>query len=363
MRTYPIPMVPGPVRVPEAVLQEYLTQYGSGDFEPEFLELYEQTARSLQELMATNNQVIIHTGEGMIALWGALKSCLLPGDRVLSIGTGVFGDGIGDMAASIGAQVRKISLPYDQTISDFYAIEAAIVEFQPKMITAVHCETPSGTLNPLEELGRLKQKHDVPLLYVDAVASIGGAPVLVDEWCIDLCLGGAQKVLSAPPDTSFIALSDAAWDIIERVNYPGYDAFLPFKDAQKKMAFPYTPDWHGVAALHRAARLLLDEGLDAVFERHERIAVYTRQRIAECGLELFPAPGSVPSPTVTAVRVPAGISWPDLDSRFRAHGLVVGGSYGPLAGKVWRLGHMGSQADWALVQRALDVVQTVTREL
>jgi aspartate aminotransferase-like enzyme len=118
-----------------------------------------------------------------------------------------------------------------------------------------------------------------------------------------------------------------------------------------------------VAAIDRAAQLLLDEGLESVFARHEKVALYTRERIQECGLNLFVAADSVPSPTVTAIKVPDGVSWPELDSKFREHGLVVGGSYGPLAGKVFRLGHMGSQADWALVQQALDVIQTVTHEM
>ncbi|HHY88102.1 MAG TPA: alanine--glyoxylate aminotransferase family protein [Chloroflexi bacterium] len=363
MRTYPIPMVPGPVMVPEEVLREYLTGYGSADLEPEFFMLYEETEKNLQELMSTSAQVVIQSGEGMIALWGALKSCLRPGDRVLSIGTGVFGDGIGDMAAAIGAEVRKISLPYNETVRDFYAIEEAVVEFKPKMITAVHCETPSGTLNPVAEIGRIKEKHGVPLFYVDAVASIGGTPVLADEWSIDLCLGGTQKAISAVPDLSFLSVSEKAWEIIEEVQYQGYDALQPFRRAVEQMYFPYTPNWHGMAALHRATQLILDEGLQQVYERHEKIALYTRQRIADCGLALFPAPDAIPSPTVTAVSVPDGVQWADLDNRFREKGLVVGGSYGPLAGKVFRLGHMGAQARWDLVQQALDVIQTVMREL
>ena len=100
--------------------------YGSSDLESEFLELYNQTEASLKIIMSTENQVVIQTGEGMIALWCALKSCLLPGDRVLSIATGVFGDGIGDMAASIGAEVRKISLPFNETISDTDEIKMVI---------------------------------------------------------------------------------------------------------------------------------------------------------------------------------------------------------------------------------------------
>jgi len=363
METYPIPMVPGPVRVPPQVLAALQVDYGSGDLEPEFLDLYNQTEERLQRLCGTKNRIVIQTGEGMLALWGALKSCLLPGDRVLSIATGVFGYGIAEMAQAIGAEVKIIGLPYDATIHNWQEIEAAIVEFKPKMITAVHCETPSGTLNPLAELGELKVRHGVPLLYVDAVSSIGGTPVEVDAWHIDLALGGSQKVLSAPPIMAFVSVSEAAWEIIEAVNYVGYDALKPFRQAQSRFEFPYTPNWHGVAALNVAADLLLQEGLQNVFARHDQVASYCRERLQAMGLRLLPAPGAQPSPTVTAVYVPEGISWPELDARFRQHGLVVGGSYGPLAGKVFRLGHMGSQADMTLVKQALDVIEAVVKSL
>jgi aspartate aminotransferase-like enzyme len=155
LKTYPIPMVPGPVSVPAEVLQQYQVDYGSGDLEQDFLELYNRTEKNLQTIFATHNRIAIQSGEGMLALWGALKSCLVPGDRVLSIATGVFGYGIADMARSIGAEVRTIGLEYNQTLSDLAAVEEALSTFKPKMITVVHCETPSGTLNPLAELGRL----------------------------------------------------------------------------------------------------------------------------------------------------------------------------------------------------------------
>ncbi|MBW1842351.1 MAG: alanine--glyoxylate aminotransferase family protein [Deltaproteobacteria bacterium] len=359
MEIYPIPMVPGPVKVPQAVLDAYQTNYGSADMEAEFLELYNKTGANLKRILETQNQVVIKSGEGMIALWGALKSCLLPGDRVLAIATGVFGDGIGDMAALIGATVRKISLSYDKTISDMSEIEEAIASFKPKMITAVHCETPSGTLNPITELGRLKKQYQVPLLYVDAVASIGGTPVLTDDWQIDLCLGGGQKCLSALPDMSFLSVSDTAWEIIRTVDYAGYDALKPFKAALASHYFPYTPNWHGVAGLNAGAALILTEGLPNSFERHETVATYCRKKLTGMGLSLFPAPDAIQSPTVTAINVPGGVTWPELDARFREHGLVVGGSYGPLAGKVFRLGHMGTQADMKLVKQALSVIESV----
>jgi aspartate aminotransferase-like enzyme len=363
MQTYPIPMAPGPVLVPPEILEVYRTNYGSADMEPEFLELYNRTEDMLRQIMATRSRVIINTAEGMYSLWSALKSCLRPGERVLAVATGVFGFGIGDMARACGASVRTISIPYNQTITDWQEIERAIADFRPKMITAVHCETPSGTLNPLERLGELKERYEVPLLYVDAVASIGGAPVLVDDWHIDLCLGGSQKVLSAPPSMSFLSVSERAWEAARAVGYAGYDAILPFENAQRDHYFPNTPYWHGVAALHRGAELILNEGLEKSFARHAEVARFCREYLVGLGLSLFPVAKAIPAPTVTAVNVPDGVEWTELDRRFREHGLVVGGSYGPLTGKVFRLGHMGSQAQMDLLGRALDVIETVMKEL
>ena len=357
MNTYPIPMVPGPVKVAREVLNAYQINYGSSDLESEFLELYNQTEANLKKIMSTKNRVVIQTGEGMLALWSALKSCLVPGDRVLSIATGVFGEGIGDMAASVGAEVRKISLAYNETISDMDEIRTVIESFKPKMITVVHCETPSGTLNPLAEIGRIKKDHKVPLLYVDAVASIAGAPVLTDEWNVDLCLGGSQKCLSCLADMAFLAVSEAAWEIIDQVNYVGYDALKPFRTAQSEHYFPYTPNWHGVAGLNAGAKLILQEGLSESYSRHQENARFCRKEIAQMGLALFPSANAIPSPTVTAVNVPDGITWQEFDAKLRQQGLVVAGSFGPLTDKVFRLGHMGTQADMDLVTQALEVIK------
>jgi aspartate aminotransferase-like enzyme len=356
MNTYPIPMVPGPVKAHPAVLKAYRVNYGSADLEKEYVELYTQTEANLKRILQTRKSVVILLGEGMMALWGALKSCLLPGDRVLAIGTGVYGYGIGEMAASVGAEVRSVGLPYNETLSDLSDVKKAISEIKPKMITVVHCETPSGTLNPIDELGQLKQEMGVPLLYVDAVSSIGGVPVLPDAWHIDLCLGGAQKCMSALPDTCFLSVSAKAWEVIEEVNYVGYDAVKPFKTAVEKHYFPYTPGWQATAGLNAGTEVILKEGLEACFKRHADTAAYCRKCLVEIGYILFPAPMAVPSPTVTAVNVPEGIAWSEFDQRLRRHGLVVGGSYGPIAGKVFRLGHMGTQADMGLVKKALDVL-------
>jgi aspartate aminotransferase-like enzyme len=361
MQTYPIPMVPGPTSVHPEVLKAYQTNFGSSDFEPEFLALYNQVEARLQQVYNTRSSVVTMTGEGMIVLWGALKSCIKPGERVLAIGTGLFGFGVGEMAAAIGAEVKSVGFEYNQTINDWAKVEEAIATFKPKMITVIHCETPSGTLNPIAELGALKEKYQVPLLYVDVVASLGGAPVLTDEWQIDLCLGGAQKAISVPAGTSFLTVSPRAWEIVEAVGYVGYDALQPFRSAQRDFYFPYTPYWHGMAALNKGLELLLAEGLANSYKRHVEVATYCRQRLVEIGLQLYPALDAIQSPTVTAVNVPAHIPWKELDGKFREQGLVVGGNYGPLASKVFRLGHMGTQANLELVQKALDVIESVMK--
>ena len=362
MLTYSIPLVPGPTRVPESVRRAYLTDYGSADLEPEYSQLYAGVQAQLRTILNTGNQIAIMTGEGMIALWGALKSCVRPDERVLAVSTGVFGHGIGEMAAAVGAEVQWVEFGYDEIIQPA-RVEEAIREFRPKMVTAVHCETPSGTLNPVGLVGELVRQYEVPLYYVDAVASAAGTPVLADEWSIDLCLIGTQKALSAFPDLAAVAISERAWETIAEVNYPGYDALLPYRDALEKRWFPYTPAWASLAALHEACRLVLDEGLEQVYARHAQVAQHCRDRARAMGLSPYPLDEAGCSPTVTALKVPASLGWEELDRRLRARGMGVGGSLGPLAGRVFRIGHMGTQADLALVDQGMDVIAQVLTEI
>lgn len=355
----PIPLIPGPTTVHPKVLEAMGKDYGSGQSEPEFLSLYADVGQSLSRFMETGNDVVLMTGEGMLALWAGLKSCLKPGDPVLCVSTGVFGEGMGEMAASIGCKVEMVSLPFNSTIGHAESlgrIEEAIRCTKPVMITAVHCETPSGTLNPMEELGRLKKDHGVPLFLVDAVASLGGVPVRMDAWHVDLLLAGSQKCLSVPPSMSILGVSESAWGRMKEVGYSGYDSILPFRDVQAAGRCPYTPYWHGLAALRASLDLLEGEGMEAVYSRHEQVAQQCREGLLFLGLELFPLPDAVPSPTVTAAMVPPGQEWLKWRQKLRERGLVVGGSFGPMAGKVFRLGHMGIQADSGLLARALEAM-------
>jgi aspartate aminotransferase-like enzyme len=353
MRAAPaISLLPGPVSVPAEVLEAMGHDYPSGDLEEEFFELYADTGKGLARLMGTRNEVVIMTGEGMLALWAALKSCLKPGDRVLATVTGIFGDGLGDMAAGLGCEVRKFRLGYNESLGDLALLENMLEDFSPDMITAVHCETPSGTLNPLEELGGIARRQN-SLFCVDAISSIGGVEIRADAWGVDLLLGGSQKCLSAPPSMSFLSVSPRAWERIEQVGHQGYDALAPWRSAAGEYGCPYTPYWHGLAALHAGVGLILREGPERVFARHEEVARQCRAGLRELGVRLWPAPDSLPSPTVTAALTPEDMSWREWRARLRARGLAVGGNFGPLAGRVFRLGHMGSQARGALMAEAL----------
>ncbi len=355
----PIPMIPGPVSLHEKVIAAMSQDYGSGQIDNDFLPLYSATAKNLSKIIKTNNDVVLMTGEAMLVLWGALKSCLAKGDKVLSIGTGVFGDGIGEMAKSIGCEVEQVSLPYSSTITeyDLDLIADKIKAFKPKMITAVHCETPSGTLNPLEKLGQLKQDLGVALFYVDAVASIGGALIETDKWNIDLLLGGSQKCLSAPPSMSIVAVSQNAWDIMASINYQGYDSILPFKNIYEDGRCPYTPYWHGVSALHAASMAILEEGLEKVFERHIMVSEQCRTGLNKLGIKLWTDAKAINSPTVTAALVPSQYDFATWQKKLSSRGLIVAGSFGEMAGKVFRLGHMGTQAQVHLMELALNVIE------
>ena len=228
-------------------------------------------------MLGASTHVPLQRGEGMLARWGAVKSVVRPGDRVLAVGTGLFGFGIGDMARQIGAEVEVVGFPFDAIVNP-EPVRAAARRFRPRLVTAVHCETPSGTLNPLEELGQICREVGA-LFYVDFVASGGGAPVEVDRASIDLGLLGSQKVLSLPPDLSMVTVSDRAWEVISATGYVGYDALAPWRTGPAQKYLPYTHNWSALAALEISLDLLLAEGLEQGYQRHRTVAAACRRAL------------------------------------------------------------------------------------
>lgn len=360
MKNYKIPMVPGPVKISPVSFDALTADFGAGYAEDEFFDLYSRVSGKLAQLMGTQNEVIIQSGEAMSILWGAVKSCLLPGDTLLAVSTGFFGEGFAAMAKGIKAQGEMVAYPYDETIHDLDRIESAIRQYHPKVITAVHCETPSGTLNPLKDLGFLKEKYHVPLFIVDAVASVGCTPVTGDEWHADIVMGGSQKGLSLPPTIGFCSVSEPAWSVIEKVGYVGYEAFQPFQRLAIHREHPNTPDWNGIAAMDAVLdALMLTEGLENVFARHDQVANFIRTGLVELGYHLFPAQNAVPSPSVTCVYLPENTTFKEFNDKVRGQGMGIAGSFGEIAGKVFRLGHMGSQATMENADAAMKVLASV----
>ncbi len=358
MQNYKIGLVPGPVEVPYKIRSAWVEEYGSADIENEFFELYALNQGLLRVLLKTHNDIVITSGEAMSILWASLKCTLKEGEKLLSVSSGLFGEGFAEMGRALGFESELVSFDYDD-VPEPDKVYESVKKFRPKVITAVHCETPSGTINPyLKEIGEIAHKFDA-LFIVDFVSSAGGVPLNVDECNIDIGLLGSQKVLSMPSSLSITSISERAWEIIEQINYSGYEAFLPWREVPEKKFTPYTHDWYSMKALNYSLTSIFDEGLQNSWERHKESSEVCREMGREIGLKLFPKKDSFSSPTVTAFYVPEKWSWKEFDDSLRSRGVVVGGNYGKLSGKVFRIGHMGSQAQTYKIKEAMTIISEI----
>ena len=361
MERYKIGLVPGPVSVPAEIRKAWEIDYASSDLEAEFFELYHENQTLIQRLLHTHNKILITSGEAMSILWAALKCTLKPGEKMLAVSSGLFGAGFADMARTFGVNAEVCEFPYDEIPEPQKVYEHA-KNFRPKVITAVHCETPSGTLTKnLSELGKIAREVDA-LFVVDFVSSVGGVDLDVDACNIDIGLLGSQKCLSLPPSLSISSISQRAWDVIKSVNYAGYEAYKDWENVPENHYMPYTHDWQSMKALNISLTRMIHEGPENVYARHSEAAKLCRDMGQEMGLKLFPKREEFSSPTVTAFYVPEKYSWHDFDMALRARGLVVGGNYGTLAGKVFRIGHMGSQADSEIVKKGMEIIGEAIKE-
>lgn len=182
IKNYEYCLIPGPTKVHDDILSIYGRDYPSSDTEDSFFETYESTTKHLAKFLHTSSDVIVMTGEAMVCLWGALKSVLLKDDKVLAIDVGVFGKGIGEMARTIGADVEFCHFNWEKglTDDDIESIRKTVEKTRPKMITAVHCDTPTGWINTrLNDIGKISKEFNC-LFYVDFVSSFGGVPILID---------------------------------------------------------------------------------------------------------------------------------------------------------------------------------------
>ncbi|CAH0480041.1 unnamed protein product [Peronospora belbahrii] len=360
-------LIPGPTRMLPNVLQALGSSCGSSDIDASFWDDYLALECHLQSILhAKSCSIVIQSGEAMLALWGALKSTIKPGDVVVCASNGIYGDGFADMAKALGANVTVVKSDWRKTV-DVDALCAEIRRCNPKLVTAVHCETPSGVLNNLNGVGDAVATYTTDGLFlVDFVSSAGGALLNVDAWKIDLGLFGPQKALSGPPALACTTVSEKAWKRINDVQYVGYDALQPFYRValQEPRLLPYTHNWQAIRATLVACENIKQEGgIDAVLCRHAEVSAFARREVQETlKLKLY-GDESAASPTVTAFELPEGIEWNALQGELCAQKLHVGGSYGPLKDRVLRLGHMGTQANKEVVAKAIEIIRAALEKL
>jgi aspartate aminotransferase-like enzyme len=334
-------MTPGPTYVSEEVRRAMSLEITNPDLDLEFYEYYKVTCNKLQELLNTKNDVLILSGEGILGLEAACASIIEPGDRVLCIDNGIFGNGFGDFAKMYGAEVVYFKSDYRKALNIDELRNFLEADHNFKMATLVHCETPSGITNPIDKICPLLREYEI-ISVVDSVSGIGGELVKVDDWKVDVILGGSQKCLSASPGLTFLSISDVAWAAILNRKTPisGFYVNLGiWKGWYDKKWFPYTQPISDIYGLRAAVDIILEEGQNTL-ERHERIAKAVRKSFIQAGLELHALKGF--SNTVTTLLVPHGITYKEiLDEMHYTHNILIGGSFGFLENKAVRIGHMG----------------------
>ncbi len=315
-------------------------------YDPVFLERFRATERKLAQVFLTKNDVLLMQGEAVLGLEAAARGLVQPGTKVLNLVQGVFGKGMGYWLKDFGAELHELEVPYNDAV-DPADVERYLDEHDGiELVTAVHSETPSGTVADVSAIGPIAHAHGA-LMLVDCVSSIGGIPLKTDEWNLDVCVAGPQKCLGGPPGMSLMTVSEPAWERIRANPTAPRASFLSMLDWKEQWIdgekFPFTPsvaDLHGVEA---CVDELLEEGLDASIARHELSATACRAGVRAMGLELWPRSDEIAAACVTAIAVPEGLT----DVQVRAHcreryGVMLSSGQG--AGNLVRIGHMGPSA-------------------
>jgi aspartate aminotransferase-like enzyme len=308
---------------------------------PELAELIRRVTPRLQTAFQTESDVLIVTTSGTGGLECAVVNTLSPGDHVLSVSIGNFGERLAQIASAYGARVTKLRFENGEA-ADPARVAAALRENPDvKAVLVTHNETSTGVTNPLAQIAEAARPSGA-LLLVDAVSSLSSIPVKSDAWGLDVVVSGSQKGWMLPPGLAFVAMSARAWEAYERATMPRFYFDLgKYRDATAKGQTPWTPALSLYFALEVALDMLEAEGWEAIFSRHQACADAARAGVRRLGLELL-ADERFASNTVTAVKAPEGLDVSRLRKVLREeHGVVVGGGQAELTGKIFRIGHLG----------------------
>ena len=318
------------------------------DYDPAFLGFYERVTEKLRSALRTQHMPVILQGEPVLGLEAGAASLIARGDVVLNLVSGVYGAGFGFWAKRYCGELLEIRVPFDEVIDPGRV--AAMLKARPdiRIVAVCHHDTPSGTINPVAEIGRIVAAHGAYLL-VDAVSSFGGMDVGPDTCQADLFVTGPNKCLGCPPGLTLLGVTPRAWEKMKSNPHAPRDSFLSILDWQdawrRDRPFPFTPSVAEINALDAALDLYLMEGPERVWARHALTAAACRAGVLAMGLRLWPADERTASPTATAVRIPATIEDAALRAAARArYGVVFSSGRGETQGKLLRIGHMGPTA-------------------
>lgn len=334
---------PGPSPVHPRVTRA-LAAPALGHLDPALLDLLEETSGLLRGVFRTSNKTTLAvSGTGMAGMEAVLGSLLEPGDGLVVLSAGFFGNRIAELAGRIGASVTKVEKEWGQVFTQD-EVERAIAAAKPKAAAIVHAETSTGALQPMGGLGEIAHRHDA-LLIADCVTSLGGVAVEIDGWGVDAAYSGSQKCLGGPSGMAPVTLSPRAREAIAARKRPAHAWYLDLELLDRYWngdhAYHHTISSALVYALREGLRLVVEEGLEPRYERHLRNAEMLWDGLEAMGLTLHvEAAHRVPS--LTTVRVPDGVDEAQVRARLRDdYGIEIGAGLGPLKGKVWRIGLMG----------------------
>lgn len=332
-------MTPGPTAIHESVREAMSFAYTNPDLDENFVEFYAETAELVNELLHNDGETYLLCGEGILGLEAACATFIEAGDSVLTIANGIFGKGFDDFSKMYGAKTQIFESD-DRLGIDPFALEAFIEAKGPfKVATLVHCETPSGLSNPVEQIGKILRKHGI-LSIVDSVSAVGAETMNMEAFELDVVLSGSQKVMSAPVGISTVSVSQRALLAMQARKTPVvgfYSNLNIWKGYKENKWFPYTQPIHLIAALRVALERLVKE--DAV-HKHETMAQHVRETFTNCGFELYAK--NCYANSVTAVRLPSALDFAKLQGKLKEdHQMLIGGGFGPLENKIFRIGHMG----------------------
>lgn len=336
-------MTPGPTQVPEEALlaqAKPLIHHRS----PAYAELLKEAVKLLAYVFQTRGDVLLLTSSGTGAMESAVANLFSPSDQVLVVSTGKFGERWSEICQAFGLVVVEEKVEWGKPADPALVEKALSVNPEIKGVLVTHSETSTGVVNDIKAMAQYTKDRPNVVLVVDAVSSLGACELRMDEWGLDVVVSGSQKALMVPPGLSFVALSDKAWGFVEKSTLPKY--YWDFKKYKKSFEksvpqSPFTPAIATVLALATSLKLILEEELENVWNRHMVLGRATRAGVKALGLELF-SPDDDSSSAVTAILAPPSIDAGEIVKMMRSdHNVWIAGGQANLKGKIFRIGHCG----------------------